>query len=58
MFKKIKTIMGALGWMLLGIVLMRNGIGPWWVGWSMLTVAAITLLLQMGQLVDRKEWQI
>ena len=59
MFRKFKTIIGALGWLILGIVLMRNEIGPWWVGWTALTVSSITMLLRMGSIVNQKEdWEI
>ena len=59
MFRKIKTIMGALGWMLLGIVLMRNGIGPWWVGWVPLAVSVCVIAVQVDGLFSAKEgWEI
>ena len=59
MKEKAKVMFGTLGWLILGIVLMRNEIGPWWVGWTALMVSSITMLLRMGSIVNQKEdWEI
>lgn len=57
--KKAQVMLSTLGWLLLGIVMMRNEIGPWWVGWTALMVSSITMLLRMGSIVNQKEdWEI
>lgn len=57
--KKAEVMLSTLGWLLLGIVMMRNEIGPWWVGWLSLTISACTMLLRMAPLACKKEgWEI
>ena len=57
--KKIQVMLGTLGWLLLGIVMMRNEIGPWWVGWLSLTISFCTMMVRMGHLLNQKEgWEI
>lgn len=59
MFRKCKTIIGALGWLLLGIVLMRNNIGPWWVGWVPLAASICVIAVQMDGSFSAKEgWEL
>lgn len=59
MLHAIKKIIGTLGWLLLGIVLMRHKIGPWWVGWTPMTISVLTLIVQMEGLLSKKEdWEI
>lgn len=53
--KKFGRILGVLGWLLLGIVLMRHEIGPWWIGWTSLTISSIALIMQIEDLLFRKE---
>lgn len=38
-----KAVVGALGWGILGGMLLTRGIGPWWFGWGtlVLSLAAI-----------------
>ena len=59
MFRKFKTIIGALGWLILGIVLMRNEIGPWWIGWLPLAGSVCVIAVQVDGLFSAKEgWEI
>lgn len=59
MKEKAKVMFGTLGWLILGIVLMRNEIGPWWVGWTPMTISVLTLIVQMEGLLSKKEdWEI
>lgn len=59
MLHAIKKIIGTLGWLLLGIVLMRHKIGPWWVGWVPLAVSVCVITVQVDGLFSTKEdWEI
>lgn len=55
MLHAIKRIIGTLGWLLLGIVLMRNEIGPWWAGWLPLAGSACVIAVQVDGLFSAKE---
>lgn len=35
----LRTVISCTGWGLLGYVLMKNGIGPFWVGWGLQAAA-------------------
>lgn len=37
--KLILTLLGALGWGILGVLIMRLQLGPWWVGWVPFVIA-------------------
>lgn len=57
--ERMKIVLSTVGWLILGIVLMRRQIGPWWIGWGMMTVSSCVLLLRLGSVAQQKEaWEI
>ena len=45
----IKTAVGALGWGLLGGLMVQLGIGPCWLAWSVLMVSGTIIAIAMDK---------
>lgn len=52
-------VLGALGWLLLGALLMKMDIGPWWVGWVPFTVAICVMAYALDEVLSpESRWQV
>lgn len=54
-----RSVLSALGWLLLGLLLMRLDIGPWWVSWTMLAVSLCVIVSAVDKALEPKaRWRV
>lgn len=55
----LKTIVGALGWCILGVILLGLEIGPWWFGWGALVLSATAIGCAVDKALEPKDkWPV
>ena len=54
-----RKIGGALGWLLLGCLLMHLEIGPWWVGWLPMALSSCVITLAIVDVMEPvQRWRV
>lgn len=57
--KVLRTIVSALGWLLLGVLLRQLEIGPWWVNWLCITIPTCVIAVVIdGAMEPKGRWRI
>lgn len=55
----IRSVLSALGWLLLGVLLMQLGIGPWWVSWLSIVASVCVIAAAMDKAFEpKRRWKL
>ena len=58
-FHMIRAVASALGWLILGGVLMLWEIGPWWLGWVPFAISLCAIVAAIDKALEpRWRWRV